>query len=195
MFLWSMPTMMALGLVPLANAARDRRTAPVSPLIALACAAIVLVFSVAMRDEVTRWARAVLVSAAVLASFMLTLCFMFRIIYRFTPRAWALAVAWMGLSWLVPIVIDYARYAVNSFNEDYHFAQFAAASPIGALTMAWNESDERIWPGLLFQAGCAGAWAALYYLTRRRPRIAQTTVPIGTTDGDRGSRHRERITS
>lgn len=161
---------MLLAAVPIANAARDPRRRAVSPLVAAACAAIILVLCVPMRQQIDAYTWAVAGTALVLVAYAISLCFLLRIVYRVTPRGIGIATAWVLLSWFVPFIGEYFQWLMLDTNTDYALTSIGGFSPVGALIVLWNELDVNIDAGLAFQCGLALLWALIYGVTRTRPR-------------------------
>ena len=48
-----------------------------------------------------------MLTGLVIASFLVSMCYILRIVYRITPpRGWAIGLVWIMISWLVPIIIE-----------------------------------------------------------------------------------------
>jgi len=76
------------------------------------------------------------------------------------------------LIWLVPLIIDWARWMLEYSNEDFVLSSIAGFSPAGALMLAWARVDATAIPGALFQLAVAIALALLFYLTLPKRRRA-----------------------
>jgi hypothetical protein len=181
MLISSIASAMLTSLAAVANAARDKRWREKSALVALAVSAVMLILCFAGRDLVVMFGAAVGATAVVLVSFTLGICYLLRIIYRVTARGWPIALGWIVLMWLIPLVIDTVRWALTSLNETYELSVMAGCSPIGALMIIWNDRLDMkiVVPGLIFQGCCAAGWAIIYYATQNRRRLAAAQPIVG----------------
>jgi hypothetical protein len=172
MIICSLVAAMFLSAVGIANAARDRRWAPFSPLVAMLSAAIVSVFAIVMRNDGEHTPQySMMITAAVLVAFMVGLCFLLRIIYRFTPRGWPIAFTWVLLTWILPYLADVGHWMLEQDStDDMTLSWITGLSPGGALILTWGRSEADAMPGAIVQLLVAVLLACIFYLTRGKDR-------------------------
>lgn len=173
MMLGSLFASMLVALAPLANAARDRRWTAFSPLVALACAGVcsaLVIWPTEQSSPVRPFA--LWGTVAILAAFMLSLCYLLRMVYRITDHGWVMATIWIFLLNLLPILVDLGRWSASQSGSDYEISEISAFSPIFALIMIWSDSNASVLKGVGFQVGVAAALGTVFYLSGRRRRPA-----------------------
>jgi hypothetical protein len=178
----SMVSAMIVALVAIANSARDPRTAKWSPLIALLCAGIILIMTITFVGPVDRLELkqnllpmspqpqiSIIQTALVVCAFTITLCFVLRIIYRFTQSGWQFAAIWIVIASAGPIMLDYAAWTARQTYDPFEMTALSAASPVGALVMSWSGRPgvDLTFP-LAVQWIIAATFAAAFYATRKR---------------------------
>lgn len=163
---------MLIAVVPIANTVRHPRAEKISPLIALACAAVIATTFCMLPLPATRFYPVVSSAAVVLVCFCVGLCMLLR-----TIRGWsmmtAVTIVWLLLLWLGPIVIDFVRYASSDATRSFHPTVISGFSPVGALANLLNDGEFDVMPGVVFQVLLCGGMILLYLITRKtRPSLA-----------------------
>src|SRR5207248_3045357 len=126
-----------------ANAARDRRWRHISPWIALLCGLIISTLSVSQWHQMRNPpVRAMALTTAVIVAFLLLICYLLRIIYRVSPRGGVLVFIVIAITWVAPILADYARWQLSPSLEDFQPTAISASSPVAVLTMIWDRQSE-----------------------------------------------------
>lgn len=200
---------MLLALIPLANGARawnehlirraagDRRVpAPglVPPVAVALCLLLALGTCAASFDILSGSGRRVMPPAApllalcavVLLSFFTSATCLFRVVYRRGFRViWPLML-FLLLTWVGPVVADYARYAMSELEEPPALTALSNAGPVGSMIFAWSHG--RIyWFGALLQVALAvgvlildlqdaGRWKQTHFSTGF-PASPQALIP------------------
>jgi hypothetical protein len=177
-----MVSAMIVALVAIANSARDPRIAKWSPLIALLCAAIIMIMTFTFVGPVDRLALnqtllpmspqpevSIAQTALVVCAFTITLCFVLRIIYRFTQAGWFYAAIWIVFSCASPLMLDYAAWTARETYDPFQITALSAVSPIGSLVMIWSGRPvvDLTFP-IAVQWIVAATFAVAFYATRKR---------------------------
>jgi hypothetical protein len=178
----SMVSAMIVALVAIANSARDPRTAKWSPLIALLCAAIILIMTSTFVGPVNRLALnqtwlpmspqpqiSIIQTTLVVCAFTITLCFVLRIIYRFTQAGWFYAAIWIVFFCAGPMMLDYAAWTARETYDPFEMTSLSAASPIGSLVMIWaGRAPPDLTIAIAVQWIVVATLAMIFYATQKR---------------------------
>jgi hypothetical protein len=114
--------------------------------------------------------QAIVRVALVTFAFFASLAYLLLIFYRAGRRAGIVGVAWVMLTWLIPLAIDAFRINILLPSTREAPPLFSLASPIGYLIDLWSTHPVVSNAGLAFQLLLAVAAAALFYATEpRRP--------------------------
>jgi hypothetical protein len=191
-YLGSTMAAMLLGLVPVAGAAwasvdwAGRRAVgdpspgrrPMPPqVVALAAAGVTLLLAAAAASTAQAGSHSVLVrTATVLVTYFVAMAYVLRVLARVTVKLLLPLMAWVLITWLIPLTIDYALWWVRGADETENLLGLASGfSPVGALVEAWTGRGDLTTPGLIFQCAFAAVVAGAYYLTE--PRWARGKPP------------------
>lgn len=184
-FLGSTFAAMLLGLAPLAGSAwsaadwAGRRylgdpslgRRPVAPVVvAFAATALTLLVAAAavFAGAAENPLDSVLRSAVILAAYFVASLYILRVLVRVTARLMYPLLLWVGVTWLLPLLIDYCRWWINDGASERVLAEVAASSPMGALIEVWTYPPGGTTAGIVFQVVLAAAAAVAYFVTQRR---------------------------
>jgi hypothetical protein len=116
-------------------------------------------------------------TALILLASLGSLALLFRWGYLVTSKLWIIAVIWLVLLWILPLVGD-AIHRAFSIQQDSSLGIVATLSPIGALILTWDNRKISAVPGIAFQFAMALLPATLYFNTARRiARKTNTPAP------------------
>ena len=189
-FLGSTIFTMLLALVPLAGAAwqstdwEGRRALgdaapgrrPPAPLV-VAVAATVLTLLLAapasVRNSVGAPLDAVVRTGLVVLAFYAATVYGLRLVVRGTSKVLYPLLAWVALSFMAPLCVDYVGWWVTRSNMDGPTLGDASTfGSLGALIQVWKGDAVSTTAGIIFQLVVAAALAAAFHTTR--PRWART---------------------
>jgi hypothetical protein len=189
----SLVSSMLLGLVPISASARAtvdwRRSIllggqpassalrpPLSPvLVAILASAISLPIILTDPPRELSSPQAVIRIGLVTLAFFASLAYLLLIFYRAGRRAGLIGVAWVVLTWLIPLAADAFRINILSPNSAEARPLFSLASPLGYLIDLWSTHPVVSNAGLAFQLLLALIPAILFYATE--PRLLNPEPP------------------
>jgi hypothetical protein len=155
---------------------RPRRRPAPPPLIACAAVAVVLVLvAVSPPPELPR-PQALVHVGVVLLAFLLSMSYLLRIFYRAGRKAVVVGIAWIIVTWLMPMGIDAIRQTMLPKDSP---PVFSLGSPLGTLIDLWSDRPTGAIGGLIFQAVFAGIPAVLFYLTEPKRRAETPLIAPG----------------
>jgi hypothetical protein len=184
-FVATLVTGMLLAIVPVSSAARElgdwRRNGGATPAqpkqpapLLLTVTLATLMLAAVLLTPPVRWTRSDLLapltlSAVVLLAAMLALGMLFRWVYLIMPRAWLVAVIWLALVWLGPLLADLVYHMMLPDPPDA-LTMISGMSPIGALVLLWSRSGmaASAMPGIVFQVAMVMLPTMLFWHARRR---------------------------
>jgi hypothetical protein len=169
-----------LGLLPVASAARlhDRKAAGAKsrslgpmPVVLLAAAASLLVIYPMAFHPTPAQVRAIVRTALTTIAFLATARYLLGIAHRRGWRPRISMLAWILLTWCIPLLIEAVLAALSADPENRHMSQIAMFSPPVEVMQAWTWvpmiHSERL-GGLLAQCAAAVGMWALYRVQLQR---------------------------
>jgi hypothetical protein len=122
-------------------------------------------------------------SAVIVLAFLAGIGLLFRWIYTLTGKGWLVAMIWLILTWIVPMMADLIYHAMMTDPPD-SLTMVSALSPIGALGLIWKppETPVNVMPGIVFQCAMVLLPAMLLFTATRRKTPA--LVPSPGTQGE-----------
>lgn len=138
------------------------------------------------------WARTELLSAGmqtavVVLAAILALALLFRWMYLGATKAWLVALIWLVLIWILPLIGDLIYRALMTDAAD-SMTMISALSPIGAMVMIWNPPQflTPVLPGILFQCAMVTLPGMLYWTTSRRRALREAGAASSLLGQDAG---------
>jgi hypothetical protein len=164
-FVASIMTALLLSIIPLSSAARmaaawhrnggptptqPRRPLPMllTPLVAAVVVCLLLLVHPSLEPNLLLIHAAQ--TALVALAFMLGMVLLFRWVYQAVSRAWLIAIIWLALTWIVPLLADVLYRAITNDNAN-SLGMIASISPIGALSMIWDQGRVNLFPAIGIQ--------------------------------------------
>ncbi len=86
----------------------------------------------------------------IIAAYIVTMGLMLRWIHAVFSKPWILVIAWLLLTWIVPLLADMIYHSMHPAMDE-SLGQISSLSPIGALAMIWSEKSTPVNAGLIFQ--------------------------------------------
>lgn len=180
-FVASLVTALLLSIIPLSSSARmaavwhrnggptptqPRRPLPMllTALVATVMVCLLLLVHPALEPSL-RLTHAIQTVLVVLA-FMLGMILLFRWVYQAVSKAWLMGILWLALTWVVPLLVDVIYRAMIHDPSD-SLGMIGAVSPIGALSMIWDQGHVNVFPGIGIQFALV-LLPGLLWLTHRR---------------------------
>ena len=191
----SMVTTMLLALAPISAAARDhlrwkqhqrtRDPAPISrPIPMLAVLGIVtlatVVIALAPPTMPTSTTIDLGVTAVAVAASLLGMYFLYAFVYSGISTASVAAFVWILVAWVGPIAADMVRYGFSDEDREI-VGPLAASSPIGALTIVWDERPVEITGGIIGLLAISSVPLIVYGVWAMRRRN-HGFAPVATTE-------------
>jgi hypothetical protein len=159
---------MLLALVPIRNVSLLGPYAkPMKALgVTLAAAALILYLPLVFRRSSVEFTYAWAMTAAVVVSFLL----LFGQLMRWPRLPLLIGFTILFITWVAPMVIDYALYLQAQRTRNYLMGEISSFSPIGALIMIWTRNDA-VQRGIIAQALAGLAAVAIGLLNTHRRYI------------------------
>jgi hypothetical protein len=179
---------MLLALIPISSSARalgewrrnggatpvqPRRPMPLAfavlPSVIITC--MLLVASPIAKDVNTLTIQRVQTVVIVLAS-LFGIAMLFRWFYLGMSKAWLVALIWLVLTWILPMLADLV-YHLMLPEPPESLTMISALSPIGALILTWKppETPTPVVPGIIFQCAMVLLPTMLYSSASRRKAV------------------------
>jgi hypothetical protein len=120
-------------------------------------------------------------TALVFVAFLVTIGYLFRIVYgRGTRSAWGAVILLIVVAWLGPVAADFILgMTLRGGDPSEVLSSMSAASPPAALFYLWAggpPGDTTV--GIAFQCLVAGLLAVLYHSTRARAQAVPVAIPV-----------------
>ena len=119
-------------------------------------------------------------TAVILLAFYVAMAYVLRVLARVTTKLLLPLMAWVLITWLAPLTVDYGLWWVRGADEgDALMGAVSGLSPVGAMVQVWTGRAELTTVGLVSQCVMAAVLAAVFYGTE--PRWARGgKVGVGT---------------
>ncbi|HEY1683506.1 MAG TPA: hypothetical protein VGG19_01970 [Tepidisphaeraceae bacterium] len=149
-----------LGMVPVLAAIRQPQPRMNPVLVGILSACISCGLMAVVPDQ--HW-QILLIIAAIVLVFELTMVYLLRFFESWTPKAPMLSFALLAIYSGGPFILDAFRYSENGGQR---WTTLATISPMGALLLVWDKHYS-VTAGLVVQVVVLAGVIALYYLARR----------------------------
>lgn len=166
---------MALGIIPVANSARQYAHSARPIIVALACATLILPLTL-LGEKAASFHEAIVSTAVVLICFFVTISYLLRIVYRITPRGWPFMIGWLMASNALPLIGDLFYWGFVGLNESFNPSIITCFSPIGAIVSAWTGQPTYLQNGVVVQVIITALSAIVYHATNRRRKSSPAEI-------------------
>ncbi len=136
----------------------------------LAASLLIAMLGYAPTSHIRFQSESVLRSGIVLAAALAAIFFLSRWCYRIVSYAWIPTCIWMFITWLIPLLLDFGRFALSSDPHALPLSVVSTFSPVGALIRIWTDDPATTTFPIATQLCIASIPVLLDLLTRPRRR-------------------------